>query len=36
VKSFADTNEPDQTFDHVVLFDNFFEYLREKLPTSEK
>jgi serine/threonine-protein kinase len=25
---------PEQNFDHVVLFQNFFDYLREKVPTS--
>ena len=30
-----ETNEQ-QTFDHVVLFENFFNYLREKLPTNEE
>jgi len=24
----------EQNFDHVVLFQNFFDYLQEKVPTS--
>ena len=35
VRSVADVNEPEQTIVHVVLFDNFFDYLREQLSTGE-
>ena len=27
--------DTEQTFDHVVLFENFFDYVREQLSTSE-
>ena len=35
VRSFADVNDTEQTFDHVVLFENFFDCVREQLSTSE-
>jgi hypothetical protein len=34
VKSLADVNDTKQVFDHVVLFENFFDYLREKVPVE--
>ena len=36
VRNVADINDTEQTFDHVVLFENFFDYVREQLSTSEK
>ncbi len=35
VKSMADVKDTDPTFDHVVLFENFFEHVRKQLSTSE-
>jgi Tol biopolymer transport system component len=31
-----ESQEAEQTFDHVVLFDNFFDYLRDRVPTGEQ
>ncbi len=34
VRTIADANEVEQTFDHVVLFENFFEHVRKQVPTE--
>jgi serine/threonine protein kinase/Tol biopolymer transport system component len=36
VRSLVEADEPEQTFDHVVVFDNFFEHVRKTLSTNEK
>ncbi len=36
VSRLADVNDIEQTFDHVVVFENFFDHVREQLSTSEK
>ena len=36
VSSVVDVNDAEQAVDHVVLFENFFGYLREHVPISEE
>jgi serine/threonine-protein kinase len=35
VRKLVEEEDTEQTFDHVVLFENFFDYVREQLSTSK-